>query len=125
MTKVIGLKQGSTPAERAVINVQHTAVPTADPTSYKNGLHAQGGDQLHIYLDRDPTITAVDLTPWYWSEDAEKWVESDQLNFGATANHAVLPLNGEARVAIVVDSVTGTGNLKVFLGASHTGKDAA
>ena len=116
MSGVLSLQSGTNRLERAVVDVPHTAVATADPTLPTDGDSLADANFLHIYAEFPATVTALGVTPWFFSSIANQWFEGNQLALNATTKIALVQIEREDRVAIVLDSVTGTGQIRIWAG---------
>jgi hypothetical protein len=120
MTGVLSLKPGATAVARAVVDEPHTAVPTADPTLPSEGESLADVNFLHVYAEFPASITALVVTPWYFSSIMDQWFEGNQLAFDVTTKIALIQIEREDRVFFVLDSATGTGQIRIWGGKSFS-----
>lgn len=115
----------SSAANRAILSGVHGAIPTADPAATEKGYALHAADNLHVYAEMTGGITALSVTPWFWSDIAGQWFEGAQINFTATSKMAHVAAKQEQKVFFVVDAVTGTGTWALWAGYSYEGEPAA
>lgn len=124
MGQKFSLKTGSSVAERVILQATDAQDPTADPTVVTQGHNLQNADFVHIYAELGGTITAAQVTPWYWSNSAGQWFEGDPISFSATTKFALEEVRSEDRLFLVIDSITGTGTLRLWADYSYEGRDS-
>jgi len=116
MTTVRTLKRGDTVDERVLLEA---SAVSPDPTANDAGINLQGAGYLHLYADFGGGITAATITPWYFSTIAGDWFEGDPINLTAASKFALVEVQGEERLFLVLDALTGAGTLKVWGGYSY------
>ena len=113
------LRSGPEVEDRKIID---SLAENDDPSADNDGYSFQGAQFLHIWVELESGATDCDVTPWYWSDIAGQWYEGDQLNFDQTTLFALIQVQGESRVYLRLDAVTG-GTVSVWGGYSDEQPD--